>query len=35
MAPLAFIAAINPSLNIATVTAVIVLLATSMDHGIH
>jgi len=30
--PLAFIAAINPSLNAATVTAVIVLLVPSMSH---
>jgi hypothetical protein len=33
VAPLAFIAAINPSLNSATVTAVIVLLLPSMNHG--
>ena len=32
VAPLAFIAAINPSLNAATVTAVIVLLVPSMSH---
>src|ERR1700712_3124730 len=31
--PLAFIAAINPSLNSATVTAVIVLLVPTMHHG--
>jgi uncharacterized membrane protein YccC len=33
VAPLAFIAALNPSLNAATVTAVIVLLVPSMSHG--
>ena len=33
IAPLAFIAAINPSLNAATVTAVIVLLVPTMNHG--
>jgi uncharacterized membrane protein YccC len=33
IAPLAFIAAINPSLNAATVTAVIVLLVPTMHHG--
>src|SRR6201996_6280020 len=33
IAPLAFIAAINPSLNAATVTAVIVLLVPTMSHG--
>src|SRR4030081_413268 len=33
VAPLAFIAAINPSLNAATVTAVIVLLVPTMSHG--
>src|SRR5229473_7266910 len=32
VAPLAFIAALNPSLNTATVTAVIVLLVPSMSH---
>src|SRR5882757_2262558 len=32
VAPLAFIGAINPSLNAATVTAVIVLLVPSMSH---
>src|SRR5712675_2665882 len=32
IAPLAFIAAVNPSLNAATVTAVIVLLVPSMSH---
>ena len=32
VAPLAFIAALNPSLNAATVTAVIVLLVPSMSH---
>ncbi|MDB5655271.1 MAG: hypothetical protein JWQ94_2884 [Tardiphaga sp.] len=31
--PLAFIAAINPSLNVATVTALIVLLLPMMNHG--
>src|SRR5271154_74598 len=31
--PLAFIAAINPSLNSATVTAVIVLLVPAMSHA--
>jgi uncharacterized membrane protein YccC len=33
VAPLAFIAAINPSLNVATVTALIVLLLPMMNHG--
>src|SRR5438128_6904699 len=33
IAPLAFIAAINPSLNAATVTAVIVLLVPTMSHA--
>jgi hypothetical protein len=33
VAPLAFIAAINPSLNAATVTAVIVLLLPTINHG--
>jgi uncharacterized membrane protein YccC len=33
VAPLAFIAAINPSLNTATVTAIIVLLVPTMSHG--
>jgi uncharacterized membrane protein YccC len=33
VAPLAFIAAINPSLNVATVTAIIVLLLPIMNHG--
>ena len=33
VAPLAFIAAINPSLNTATVTAIIVLLLPTMNHG--
>ena len=33
VAPLAFIAAINPSLNVATVTAIIVLLLPMMHHG--
>src|SRR5436305_7269580 len=33
IAPLAFIAAINPSLNAATVTAVIVLLVPTMHHA--
>src|SRR5215470_121238 len=33
VAPLAFIAAINPSLNAATVTAVIVLLVPAMHHA--
>jgi hypothetical protein len=33
VAPLAFIAAINPSLNAATVTAIIVLLLPTMNHG--
>jgi fusaric acid resistance family protein len=33
VAPLAFIAAINPSLNAATVTAVIVLLVPTMHHA--
>ena len=32
VAPLAFIAAINPSLNVATVTAIIVLLVPTMSH---
>ena len=32
VAPLAFVAAINPSLNAATVTAVIVLLVPTMSH---
>jgi uncharacterized membrane protein YccC len=32
VAPLAFVAAINPSLNAATVTAVIVLLVPAMNH---
>jgi hypothetical protein len=32
VAPLAFIAAINPSLNVATVTAIIVLLLPMMNH---
>jgi hypothetical protein len=32
VAPLAFIAAINPSLNVATVTAIIVLLVPAMNH---
>ena len=32
VAPLAFIAAINPSLNVATVTAIIVLLLPAMNH---
>src|SRR6266576_5439178 len=32
VAPLGFIAAINPSLNAATVTAVIVLLVPTMSH---
>ncbi len=32
VAPLAFVAAINPSLNTATVTAVIVLLVPAMSH---
>jgi uncharacterized membrane protein YccC len=31
--PLAFLAAINPSLNVATVTAIIVLLLPTMNHG--
>src|ERR1700694_1628371 len=31
--PLAFVASINPSLNSATVTAVIVLLLPTMHHG--
>ncbi len=31
--PLAFVAAINPSLNVATVTAIIVLLLPTMNHG--
>lgn len=33
VAPLAFIAAIKPSLNVATVTAIIVLLLPFMNHG--
>jgi hypothetical protein len=33
VAPLAFIAAINPSLNVATVTAIIVLLLPVMNHA--
>ena len=33
VAPLAFIAAINPSLNTATVTAIIVLLLPTVNHG--
>jgi uncharacterized membrane protein YccC len=33
VAPLAFVAAINPSLNAATVTAVIVLLVPTMHHA--
>src|SRR5713101_1672836 len=33
VAPLAFVAAINPSLNAATVTAVIVLLVPAMSHA--
>lgn len=33
VAPLAFIAAIHPSMNAATVTAVIVLLLPTMSHG--
>jgi hypothetical protein len=33
VAPLAFIAAINPSLNVATVTAIIVLLLPAMNNG--
>src|SRR5947199_9835505 len=33
VAPLAFIAAVNPSLNAATVTAVIVLLVPEMSHA--
>jgi hypothetical protein len=33
VAPLAFVAAINPSLNVATVTAIIVLLLPAMNHG--
>jgi Fusaric acid resistance protein family len=33
VAPLAFIAAINPSLNVATVTAIIVLLLPLMNNG--
>jgi fusaric acid resistance family protein len=33
VAPLAFIAAINPSLNAATLTAIIVLLLPTMNHG--
>jgi uncharacterized membrane protein YccC len=33
VAPLAFIAAINPSLNVATITAIIVLLLPIMNHA--
>jgi uncharacterized membrane protein YccC len=33
VAPLAFVAAVNPSLNVATVTAIIVLLLPTMNHG--
>ena len=33
VAPLAFMSAINPSLNAATVTAIIVLLLPTMNHG--
>jgi hypothetical protein len=33
VAPLAFVAAINPSLSAATVTAIIVLLLPAMNHG--
>jgi uncharacterized membrane protein YccC len=33
VAPLAFIAAINPSLNVATITAIIVLLLPVMNHA--
>ena len=33
VAPLAFIAAINPSLNVATITAIIVLLVPIMNHA--
>ena len=33
VAPLAFVAAINPSLNAATVTAIIVLLVPTMHHS--
>src|ERR1700744_2422374 len=33
VAPLAFVAAINPSLSAATVTAVIVLLLPALNHG--
>lgn len=33
VAPLAFVAAINPSLNVATVTAIIVLLLPLMNNG--
>ena len=33
VAPLAFIAALNPSLNTATVTAIIVLLLPTASHG--
>jgi len=33
VAPLAFIAAVNPSLNVATVTAIIVLLLPIMNHA--
>ncbi|MGB3866003.1 MAG: FUSC family protein, partial [Xanthobacteraceae bacterium] len=33
VAPLAFVAAINPSLNVAPITAIIVLLLPSITHG--
>ena len=33
VAPLAFIAAVNPSLNVATITAIIVLLLPIMNHA--
>jgi hypothetical protein len=33
VAPLAFIAAVNPSLSAATITAIIVLLLPTMNHG--
>jgi uncharacterized membrane protein YccC len=33
VAPLAFIAAIKPNLNVATVTAIIVLLLPAMNNG--
>lgn len=33
VAPLAFVAAINPSFNVAPITAIIVLLLPSMTHG--